>query len=72
MSAIRGGNARLSMNKFEAVIIAAREARRIKDLASKEEMEQLEKPTIRALKRLADDKLKRESREEKKVQRPGE
>lgn len=55
---------RLSMNKYEAVLIASKEARRINELTDKEEKELLEKPTIRALQRLSDEKLKAETPEE--------
>ncbi|MFQ5906214.1 MAG: DNA-directed RNA polymerase subunit omega [bacterium] len=58
---------RSSMNKYQAVIIAAREARRINDLASNEETEQPEKPIITALKRLADEKLKGDTTKEEEV-----
>jgi DNA-directed RNA polymerase subunit K/omega len=46
------------MNKFEAVVIASQEARRINELAGKDEKESLVKPAVVALKRLADEKLK--------------
>lgn len=55
------------MNKFEAVVIASQEARRINELAGKEEKESPRKPTVVALKRLADEKLRVEVHEEKKA-----
>ncbi len=55
------------MNKFEAVVIASQEARRINELTGKEEKESPQKPTVVALKRLADEKLRVEVHEEKKA-----
>jgi DNA-directed RNA polymerase subunit K/omega len=52
------------MNRYIAVLVASKEARRINELLSKEEKELTEKPTVRALKRLSDEKLKAETPEE--------
>lgn len=57
----------MTMNKFEAVVIASQEAKRINELAGKEEKESPRKPTVVALKRLADEKLRVEVHEEKKA-----
>ena len=46
------------MNRFEVVVIASQEARRINELLGKEEKESVVKPAAMALKRLADEKLK--------------
>jgi len=55
---------RFAMNRYIAVLVASKEARRINELLSKEEKEPAEKPTVRALQRLHDEKLKAETPEE--------
>ena len=52
------------MNKYIAVLLASKEARRINDLLGREEEEPQEKPIVRALQRLSDEKLKAEASEE--------
>ena len=53
------------MNRFEIVVIASQEARRINELLGKEEKESVAKPAAMALKRLADDRLKIKLNKEK-------
>jgi DNA-directed RNA polymerase subunit K/omega len=52
------------MNKYIAVLLASKEARRINDLLYKEEDEPQQKPVVKALQRLSDEKLKAEETEE--------
>ena len=52
------------MNRYIAVLVASKEARRINELLSKEEEEPPEKPIVRALQRLHDEKLQAETPEE--------
>jgi DNA-directed RNA polymerase omega subunit len=54
------------MNRYEAVIVASKEARRINDAMTKEQKEVSEKPIVSALRRLADDKLEVEKPRQKK------
>jgi len=53
------------MNKYEAVVIASQEARRINELTGKVEKESVIKPAVIALKRLADERLKIKVEKEK-------
>jgi DNA-directed RNA polymerase subunit K/omega len=52
------------MNRYISVLVASKEARRINELLMEEKNEGQEKPTVRALKRLRDEKLKAETPEE--------
>ena len=54
------------MNKYEAVLAASLEAKRINDVTSKEELEAMDKPAVIALKRLADERLKIQTEDEEK------
>ena len=56
---------RVTMNKYEAVVIASQEARRINELTGKVEKESVIKPAVIALKRLADERLKIKVEKEK-------
>lgn len=53
------------MNKYEAVVVASKEARRINQLATKEGKESSIKPAVIALRRLAGEKLKIKIEKEK-------